>query len=122
MVDVRTRAIMQPMIAWAKPKGSCGTRMPASPFSTRMPANIEPSRRAAGNGPMLARQRTEPKERLERPSERIRAVWIRTWTAAPSGPRKIQFRAFDNPADPWKNIVDGKVVHFGGHAARRIFD
>src|SRR6202042_2947729 len=49
MVDVKTRAIMQPMIAWAKPKGSCGTRMPAPPFSTRMPANIEPSRRAAGN-------------------------------------------------------------------------
>src|SRR6202041_4001550 len=70
---------------------------------------------------MSARQRTEPKERLERPSERIRAVWIRTRTAAPSGLRKVQFRAFDNPADPWKNIVDGKVVHFGGHAARRIF-
>jgi hypothetical protein len=49
MVEVRTRAIMQPMIARAKPKGSCGTRMPAPPFSTRMPAIIEPSRRAAGN-------------------------------------------------------------------------
>ena len=49
MVDVRTRAIMQPTTAWAKPKGSCGTRMPAFPFSTRMPANIEPSRRAAGS-------------------------------------------------------------------------
>src|SRR5258707_9280736 len=70
---------------------------------------------------MSARQKIESKEQSELPSERRRAVWIRTWTAAPSGPRKIQFRAFDNPADPWKNIVDGKVVHFGGHAARRIF-
>src|ERR1700744_1294497 len=70
---------------------------------------------------MSARQRTEPKERLERPSERIQAVWIRTRTAAPSGPRKIQFRAFDDPADPWKDVADSKVVHLGGHGARGIF-
>src|ERR1700679_986982 len=49
MVEVRTRAIMQPTTACAKLKGSSGTRMPAPPFSTRMPANIEPSRRAAGS-------------------------------------------------------------------------
>src|SRR5258708_1078668 len=65
MVDVRTRAIMQPMIAWAKPNGSWGTRMPAPPFSTRMPAIIEPSRRAAVNRPHVSKaaNRTERETR-----------------------------------------------------------
>src|SRR5260370_36031662 len=70
---------------------------------------------------MLARQRTEPKERLERPSERIRAVWIKTWTAARSGLRDSKISTFHDPADPWKDVADSKGVHLGGHAARRIF-
>src|SRR5260370_30886239 len=70
---------------------------------------------------MLARKRTEPKERLERPSERIRAVWIKTWTAARSGLRDSKISTFDDPADPWKDVADSKVVHLGGHSARRIF-
>jgi len=70
---------------------------------------------------MSARRQTEPKERSERPSERIRAVWIRTWTSAPSGLRKREISTFDDPADPWKGVADSKVVHLGGQAARGIF-
>src|SRR5580698_5406236 len=70
---------------------------------------------------MSARQRTEPKEQSELPSERIRAVWIKTWTAALSGLRKRQISTFDDPADPWKDVANSKVVQLGGQAARGIF-
>src|SRR3984957_14623788 len=70
---------------------------------------------------MSARRQTEPKERSELPSERTLAVWIKTWTAALSGLRKREISTFDDPADPWKDVADSKVVHLGGHAARGIF-
>src|SRR5580704_17990382 len=90
-----------------------GCRLPHFRRGCRLTSNQAEGLPATG--PMLATQRTEPKERLERPSERIRAVWIKTWTAALSGLRKREISTFDDPADPWKDVADGKVVHLGGH-------
>src|ERR1700735_4548533 len=70
---------------------------------------------------MSARRQTEPKERSELPSERTLAVWIKTWTATLSGLRKREISTFDDPADPWEDVADSKVVHLGGHGARGIF-
>ena len=48
-------------------------------------------------------------------------MWIKTWTATLSGLRKREISTFDDPADPWKDVADSKVVHLGGQAARGIF-
>src|ERR1700721_1255207 len=70
---------------------------------------------------MSARRQTEPKARSELPSGRRLAAWIETWTATLSGLRKREIGTFDDPADPWKDVADSKVVHLGGQAAGGIF-
>src|SRR6202020_1466203 len=35
--------------------------------------------------------------------------------------RKRESGTFADPAYPWKDVADGKVVHLGGQAARGIF-
>jgi len=113
---------MQPMIAWAKPKGSCGTRMPAPPFFDEDAGYHRTSRRAAGNRTHVSKAENRIERAIRTPQRTKTAVWIKTRTAAPSGLGKSQFSTFDDSADPWKDIADGKVVHLSDNAARRIFD
>src|SRR6202030_1281234 len=121
MADVRTRAIMQPMIARAKPKGSCGTKMPASPFSTRMPAIIEPSRRAAGNRAHVSKAANRIERAIRTPQRANTGNVAKDMDGTLSAMRKREISTFDDPADPWKDVADSKVVHLRGHGARGIF-